>query len=124
MYGKIDNKGFIEFLTKWNTKFDETKNQKSVERLWQDFKMTLTDGASKFIPTKNLSKQDRLPWVNKKIKKLIAKRDKAFAFCKQSKTAVNFDKFRELKKNVQREIRKNYNQYLEEIIDPELDKGK
>ena len=32
-------------------------------------------------------------------------------------------KFKDLKKKVQREIRKNYENYIEDLIDPSLDKG-
>ena len=42
---------------------------------------------------------------------------------KKSNSTEDTDKFHELKSTVQREIRKNYNKYLEDIIDPEADKG-
>ena len=35
----------------------------------------------------------------------------------------NISKFRDLKRKVQREIRKNYNKYIEDLIDPSSDKG-
>ncbi len=35
----------------------------------------------------------------------------------------NINRFKELKKTVQREIRRNYNNYIENIIDPNTDKG-
>ena len=42
---------------------------------------------------------------------------------KKSNSTEDTDKFHELKSTVQREIRKNYNKYLKDIIDPEADKG-
>ena len=42
---------------------------------------------------------------------------------KKSNSTEDTDKFHELKSTVQKEIRKNYNKYLEDIIDPETDKG-
>ena len=42
---------------------------------------------------------------------------------KHSRSDNNITKFRELKRKAQREIRKNYNTYIEDLIDPNTDKG-
>ena len=42
---------------------------------------------------------------------------------KDSSTQENIDKFKDLKSTVQREIIKNYNKYIEDLIEPNSDKG-
>ena len=83
----------------------------------------LNSGVEKFIPSKILKKQYRLPWVSNNIKRLIRQRDKAFSTMKDSSTHENIDKFKDLKRTVKREIRKNYNKYIGDLIEPNLDKG-
>ena len=78
IYAKMDTDGFKRHLDSWTHKFNRYKANKGVSDLWDDFKEMLNSGAEKFIPSKILKKQHRLPWVSNNIKRLIRQRDKAF----------------------------------------------
>ena len=120
---RLISDGFKRHLDSWTQKFIIYKASKGVSDLWDDFKEMLNNGAEKFKPSKILKKQHRLPWVSNNIKRLIRQRDKAFSTMKDSSTQENIDKFKYLKSTVQREIRKKYNKYIEDLIEPNLDKG-
>ena len=122
IYAKMDTDGFKRHLDSWTQQFIRYKANKGVLNLWDDFKEMLNSGAEKFIPSKILEKQHRLPWVSNNIKRLIRQRDKAFSTMKDSSTQENIDKFKDLKSTV-REIRKKYNKYIEDLIEPNFDKG-
>ena len=99
------------------------KTNKGVSELWDDFKKMLNSGAEKFIPSKILKKQHRLPWVSNNNKHLIRQRDKTFSTMKDTSIQENIDKFKDLRSTVQREIGKKYNNYIEDLIEPNSDKG-
>ena len=47
----------------------------------------------------------------------------AYRKIRDSKSDEDTNMFHDLKRTVQRETRKSYNNYMENIIDPDLDKG-
>ena len=116
----MNRNGFSNFLIKWSAEFETNKNGKDANELWIEFKDALNHGASNFIPSKKIRQQDCLPWVNRKTRSLIKKRNKAFRTMKNLRSEENRLKFKDLKGKVQGEIRKNYENYIEELIDPNL----
>ena len=94
--------------------FETNKNGNDLNKLWIKFKDALNHAASKFIPSKQIRRQDVLPWVNKNTLSLIEKRDKAFR---------TIQILNQKKRKVQREIRKAYESYMEDPTDPSLAKG-
>ena len=69
------------------------------------------------IPTKliNNSKK-RLPWIDRNIKALIRKRNKLFKRMKQHPNSKTTQHYKDIKHQIQRETRKAYWNYLENII--------
>ncbi|XP_053388820.1 uncharacterized protein LOC128551897, partial [Mercenaria mercenaria] len=88
--------------------------------LWEKFKNKVNELSSKYIPTKMTKPRSDLPWVTKKIIKMIHKRDKLHTKCKNAKGKEHYSKMRQrltiLKATIQREIRKSYWEYLESVI--------
>ncbi len=64
----------------------------SVEELYTMFQETLDQGIKDHIPTKTIRKGTNLPFINKKLQKLITKRDKAYVK-KQKKQMVKSQQF-------------------------------
>ena len=110
-------------MNKWSEEFETNKNGKDANELWIEFKDAFSHGASNFIPSKKIRKQDRIPGVNRKTRSLVKKRNKAFRDMKNLRSEENRLKFKDLKEKVQQEIRRNYENYIEDLIDPNLDKG-
>lgn len=122
VYKRMDRQGFIDHFMAWATDSDNGEEQ-SVDDMWLDFKRTIEEGVRRFVPTVSLSQHDRLPWITRKIKRLIKQRDRAFLNMQHNRTESNIQAFRHLKGTVQREIRNGYNTYIEGVIDPGNDKG-
>ena len=108
---------------KFEKDFIKIKHKYTTNELWENFKSALELEVKKILPVKTIRKKDKLPWVSKKNIKKIKQRNQVFSKMKKSNSTEDTDKFHELKSTVQREIRKNYNKYLEDIIDSETDKG-
>ena len=86
VYSKINRDGCLIFLNKWSEEFETNKNGKDANELWIEFKDALNHSASNFIPSKKIRKQDRLPWINRKTRSLVEKRNKAFRDMKNLKS--------------------------------------
>jgi hypothetical protein len=75
----------------------------------------------KHVPHKTARTKDSLPWITSVLKKLIRKRDKLYKRKKKSGDKKTAKKFKEIKRIVQRELRRAYWKYIESIVTPQED---
>jgi len=69
-------------------------------------------------------RRDSSPWITPEIKKLIRKRDRlqnVYKCKKKSGDKKSTEKFKIIKRKVQRELRRAYWKYVEEIVTPQED---
>ena len=92
---------------------DQYNNGKSANDLWEMFKDALKLSISKNIPSTSSRPNTKLPWINKQILKLLAKKKKAYNKAKQTK---NWTSYRKLQKHARNTIRKAEWRYLNDTI--------
>lgn len=91
----------------------------------------IEEGIQRFVPTKVCGKKNKLPYINRDIRCLIRKRDRLYQRIKSAQKDVSqhnwVSKMRErhhqLKKEIQRSIRRAYWTYIEGIITPMDEEG-
>ncbi|CAG2252996.1 SMARCAD1 [Mytilus edulis] len=89
----------------------------TMDELWDNFKTKVLKTMEESIPTKMINNtKQKLPWINKEIKSLIRKRNKLFKKMKTDSHSKINKQYRETKKLLQKETRKAYWTYLENII--------
>ena len=88
-----------------------------VNELWESFKTTLLNAMQEFIPQKQIKPRHVLPWVTHSIRKLVRAKQRLHSKLRQHHCPNNLDKYKEARHKLQREIRKSYWTYLENIID-------
>ncbi|VDI45583.1 Hypothetical predicted protein [Mytilus galloprovincialis] len=93
-------------------------NGSSVEELWLLFKSKLNQSVNNHIPHKTAKQKDSLPWLTPNIRKLIHRRDRLYKKKKKSADPKITSKFKETKQMVQRELRRAYWKYIENIVTP------
>ena len=86
-------------------------HKKDINSLWNTFKVDLLTSIEKNVPTKMITYKHRLPWVTNSLRKLINRKNKAYNNRKK-----NPNKYKELKRAVQKESRSSYWNYIERII--------
>lgn len=100
----------------------------SVEEMWSTFKTAITDGIQRHIPTKLCKKKNSLPYLTKPIKTLMNRRDSIYSKMKAQQRELNcstsyydtlVDKFKTLKRTIQKSTRNEYWRYIEELIKPD-----
>ena len=70
-----------------------------------------------FIPQKQIKPRHVLSWVTHRIRKLIRAKQRLYSKLRQHHCPSNLGKYKEARHTPQREIRKSYWTYLENIID-------
>ena len=89
----------------------------SANDLLKQFKDSLIEGMHDYIPQKPISSKQRLPWVNKAIRKLIQARKKVYVKWQRSKSPRLREKLRTVRHKLQTQMRQAYWAYMETIID-------
>ena len=103
---KMETDKFEKYLKLWEEDFDKNKTQVTINELRDDCKTALEKGVAKFVPVKTIKKRDKLPWVSNTIKKMIKKRNSDYRKMRDSKSDEDTNMLDDLKRTVQREIRK------------------
>jgi len=111
----------------------------NIEDLWLLFKSKIQEGIDKFVPFKKIKSKESCPWVRGRsgvfnlkfticrrrkrrrgqLHRKIKQHDKAYKQRKQTGRERDERKFQKLKHEVQRDLRRSYRQYVEELITPD-----
>ena len=84
--------------------------------LWTSLKSSIKDAESRFIPTRLAKKRDSLPWINPYLDSLIEKRNSLRRRSKQTGRLKPEVRYKQYKRVVQREMRKQHRQYVHQLL--------
>ena len=86
--------------------------------MWDTFRDSITSSVKKFIPHKIASNKNGNPWIDTKLKRLLKKQQRVYNRMKKSRTEQLKSEYANLKRTAQRELRRSYWSYIENILDP------
>ena len=118
LYRKADWDGLRGYLKPLE---DELSTQSSVEFIWQQIKERIEKAASKFIPTKLCKRQETCPWIDSSLRRLIKRRNRIFKRTKATGTIESEEEYQKLKREVQRRLRSDHNEYITTILSDGID---
>ena len=101
----------------------ETREKMSCEQLWSLFHTGLEKAIKEHIHHWQIKTNASAPWINEPLMKKIRRRDKAYKKSKKRKSPSQEAKFKILKMEMQRNLRKAYREYVESIITPSEDES-
>ena len=105
-----------EFSTLSNSFIENYSVDTPVENLWISLHDNLKLILDEFVPSKMVSGICKKPWINRSIKQLRRRKQKCYNLAKRSKSAVHWRDYKLLKKQMQKECRKAYNDYMHQMI--------
>ena len=105
-----------KFSTLSNSFIENYSVDTPVENLWISLRDNLKLILDEFVPSKMVSGICKKPWINKSIKQLRRRKQKYYNLAKRSKSAVHWRDYKLLKKQMQKECRKAYNDYMHQMI--------
>jgi hypothetical protein len=122
LYRKANWETMKEKITETHKKIQELEaNGGTVGELWLLFKTRLSQSVMDHIPHKTTKQKDSLPWIAPNIRKLIRRRDRLYKKKKKSADPKITSKFKEVKRMIQSELRREYWKYIENIVTPKGD---
>ena len=121
LYKKGDMEGVKQYLEDFKDTFlDTNPMENQIEDNWNSFKKAIADAMDKFIPKKQLSSWQDVPWMTTTVKKMIRKKKRLWNKAKRSKADKDWESFRNLRKAVKTKMKKLHDEYIGSILDNSL----
>ena len=121
LWKKADFDVINRLLEEYRDKFiNEFKESTPVEEMWQSFRNHCKHIIEKHVPSKLSSSRFHQPWINKKIKRLSKRKQRLYNRAKRSGKEKDWSCYNNLKKQQKLECRKAHNNYVSNIICPEI----
>ena len=87
----------------------------TVNEMNTEFQTVLESIMNSHIPTKIISKRNQTPWINRRIKRLHKRKQRAFNTHKQQKNQTSYECFRKARRNTHEETRTAHRRYISSI---------
>ena len=124
-FSKGNMNGIKSDLKEYNETFEkQTTYSQDVNKNWETFKTKLMSTVDKHIPKKTISGKPHLPWITHKIKRLIRQKQRRYKVAKEHNTQQDWEKFRSLRKTIHKELRKEHNRYVKDMLEPDTNDNK
>ena len=117
MYGKADNTAIEKELTDFKELYLKEANEKPVNENWEQFKKKIASIILKNVPKKTVGTKRDLPYITKKIKKMMKLRKRRWNRAKKTKKAEDRCKFDEIQSAIESQLEQEYHNYLESLFD-------
>ncbi|XP_072046515.1 uncharacterized protein [Amphiura filiformis] len=123
LYHKADWSAIKEDLTYISSDFqDICSDMVTVDDLWDDFCTRVKGTMDKNIPNKVVTPHKSPPWFNRNVSRIYRKKKKAFNKAKHSNNTDDWEIFRSLRKELNRQSRRNYRQYVRDTCSESMKK--
>ena len=90
---------------------------RSVSQLWQEFKQAVEKAVIDHVPHKLNSSRNRLPWLNKQIKKDMKVRKRLYNKAKRSNIEHDWDAYRKKRNSINNKLKDAHNNYYRRLFD-------
>ena len=87
-----------------------------IEDMWDSLCNFLRSILDEFVPSKMITGTPKKPWINRKVKQLRQRKQNQYNLAKLTNSESHWKYFKALKKLIQKECRKAYNQYMHHTI--------
>ena len=105
------------FVTSMTTEFTIMT---PVETIWMTLKKHVEDTTSKCVPSKMSSSRHNQPWINRTIKRLARRKQRAFNKARSSNLPKDWARLHKLQKLQKLECKKAFHTYIMDIISLDL----
>ena len=119
LYSKANWDGLRHHLKGIADEIREAELTPSTEALWQSLKEGILSGIETFIQHKRTKSKDSCPWIDHKLKTLLRRKNRAYKKSKATGRTTDEQRFQDLKRTAQKELRQAYWQYIEGIVTPQ-----
>ena len=117
LFKRADMEGLADELNELNNSYrDEFVNQSTVEDLWTKFRDGLETAMDRHIPSKMSSSRFNLPWIDNSTRRAIRRKQRLYNKAKKSGSEESWNKFKTVRRSIDRGIRRAYKSYVSDVI--------
>ena len=117
LYHKADTNALLSDLRRWSDEFSSRDlTDTSVNDMYEEFQNSLETAMDTHIPSKIVSIRNQTPWMNKIVKRLHKRKQRAYNQYSKNRDEVSYEKFRAARKTTFRETRSAYRKYVNEVV--------
>ena len=91
----------------------------NVNQLLKTFRGSLLQAAKRHVPTRKSKPRQSNPWISSTLARKVKERDKFYQKSKKEGKEKIEDRFKQLKRECQRELRQEHNNYVENLLTDE-----
>ena len=115
-YHRADVDGLKAFIARALTDFTARLSTMNVSEQWDYFKEKLSQGLEKYIPSKIAKSKVSHPWVNRKIRRDIRKRERLYKKANKSGSQIDLQAFKSQKRRVRYLTNKSHDEYVNNYV--------
>ncbi|XP_065892800.1 uncharacterized protein [Dysidea avara] len=118
LYHKGDLQSIKNNLATFSNNFLNSDPQsRTVDQLWQEFKMAVDKAVIDHVPHKVNNSRNRLPWINRQIKADMKERKRLYNKAKRSNLQHDWDAYRKTKNSINTKLKEAHNNYYKRLFD-------
>jgi hypothetical protein len=121
LYSKANFESLRNDLENFQKEFLENYSDKPVNDMWNFFHKNMEELQDKHIPSKMVTANNKVPWVDVSTRRGIRRKHRAYNRAKHTHDPKDWHKYRDLKHLVQKRIRQAYWKYINDMISLEDD---
>ncbi|CAG2244745.1 unnamed protein product [Mytilus edulis] len=115
LWKKANMKAIKISLKNFGEQFCQSKDQ-TVEAMWKAIKTILEQLIEKHVPTKQTMNRHTHPWINTQTRRAMRRKQRAHSKAKRSNNPSDWEKYKKLKANTQKETRKAHRKYIQDVV--------
>lgn len=115
-FSKANVEGLRSDMSSFAELFLQDADSLSVEENWRKFEKAILTATDSNIPSSFKSSRFNLPWMSRPLKRLIRRKQRAFYKAKETNKHRSWDRYRSLRKHVQKELKKAEHDYLNTTV--------
>ena len=119
LWKKADTEGIKATFTKYSVEF-LSSSFTSVDNMWQEIKGTINQVISDHAPTKGTAARHTHPWVDTQLRRATRRKYRAYKKAKHTKSPADWERYRRIKYQNQRDLRTAHKRYMEDVVSKDL----
>ena len=123
LYKKADWIEIKKHLKNTCQEFQNKAGERSSSECWCILRDSILESIQKFVPQKTISGRHRQPWITRELKCQINRKKRIYKKAKKTGDDADWQKFRDLRKKSQKDIKKSHAAYLNTLISEDSQKG-
>ncbi|KAK3098493.1 hypothetical protein FSP39_020057 [Pinctada imbricata] len=119
MWNKADMDSIKQELKEYKHTFMD-QDFTDIDSMWNNIKTFTQDLIERKVPSKMTSNKFTNPWANRQIARLSQQKRRAHRRAKKTRCQKDWDRYKTLQSQAQREVRQAHDKYMEDIISGDI----